>query len=194
MNLRNEDEVAATRFEFDKSSTHIVISSPEPEDITDLPYMGSSSPDTPQAVAGMHEDMLELELEMPTIPLKKKTRSGRLSTTKSLHFCKKSYQYIMQENKRLRAKSKCLKQKIQKLRQAWKNNNPMNTLLEAIEIDTLPKQSTATQIEDIMWEVEDIVNDIFINTHAFIQLKPYFPRWRHQVELFDLGIINKESH
>jgi hypothetical protein len=38
------------------------------------------------------------------------------------------------------------------------------------------------------------LDDVITNTYAFMQLKPNLPRWRNKDELFDLGIINKESH
>jgi hypothetical protein len=42
--------------------------------------------------------------------------------------------------------------------------------------------------------VNTILDDILANTYAFLQLKPYLPSWRQHDELFDLGVIDRESH
>lgn len=42
--------------------------------------------------------------------------------------------------------------------------------------------------------VNTFLDDIITNTYAFIHLKPYLPQWRNKYELFDLGIINQETH
>ena len=38
------------------------------------------------------------------------------------------------------------------------------------------------------------LDDIMLNTCAFLQLKLDLPNWRNMDEMFDLGIIAKRSH
>jgi hypothetical protein len=74
----------------------------------------------------------------------------------------------------------------------------MNILLEAIDhqgpltkpIDTHTKYCMML----VQYFINNIMVDILINYYAFIQLKHYFPNYRDKDELFDFGIINKESH
>jgi hypothetical protein len=42
--------------------------------------------------------------------------------------------------------------------------------------------------------INSIMNDIMANTYDFIHLKLDLSGWRDKDELFDLRIINKESH
>jgi hypothetical protein len=49
-------------------------------------------------------------------------------------------------------------------------------------------------VEEAQMIFNTFLDDVITNTHAFIQLKPDLPQWRNKDELFDLGIINKESH
>jgi hypothetical protein len=42
--------------------------------------------------------------------------------------------------------------------------------------------------------INTFLDDIITNTYDFIHLKPYFPQWRNKDEIFDLGIINRETH
>lgn len=42
--------------------------------------------------------------------------------------------------------------------------------------------------------ISTILDDIMVNTYAFLQLKPDLPNQRNKDELFDLGVTDKEIH
>jgi hypothetical protein len=49
-------------------------------------------------------------------------------------------------------------------------------------------------VKEAQMIINTFLDDIVTNTYAFIQLKQYLPQWRNKDELFDLGIINIETH
>jgi hypothetical protein len=74
----------------------------------------------------------------------------------------------------------------------------IETLMDDIEEEEVSEQRVDNCVEVHVKEAQMIINtfldDIITNTYAFIQLKPDLPQWRNKDELFDLGIINRETH
>jgi len=91
-----------------------------------------------------------------------------------------------------------MKKKIVRLKKEKNNMNPIDTLLYEIETKETSRKSMETQTKGNMENVEQVINtildDITVNTYASMKLNPNFPNKRQQDEIFDLGIINRESH
>jgi len=74
----------------------------------------------------------------------------------------------------------------------------MGVLLDVIDYEeaSMPRENVYLEecVKDIHKVINSILNDIVNNTYAFIQLKPDITEWRNKDKLFNLGIIDRESH
>jgi hypothetical protein len=114
---------------------------------------------------------------------------------KPFRFCSPSYQTLLKQNKRLIRQN-------QKLGNKLRHNKPrfgnMESLLDDIDQEEVSKPRVDNCVEVHVKEAQQLINafldDIITNTYAFIQLKPDLPQWRNKDKLFDIGIINRETH
>jgi hypothetical protein len=78
------------------------------------------------------------------------------------------------------------------------SDSPMNILLDVINHEKSSVKAANAHTQECMKLVQQSINtildEIMVNTYDFIQIKPDIPIWRDTDELFDLEVINKESH